>query len=381
MSFGVGAGDIVSELAYKLWRACSTATSEFNELSRELSSIQILLRSLGDDAKNPMSLLCRRGAGRQEELMTMIENLNKALVEVERLIDKYESLGLKKKRVFDRVKFASHDLNELRGTLAVHLDIISGFYNSLSSGSLAKIEQIVEDIYQEIISDRRPRTILSITSDPRDQSAWAALEEELISEGIPLNMVEENRTEIIAFLRSLMLQDPEGLTPSDSVSDDPIAHRQAVEDLLILEKLRANDFYIDDDDALAVESEEALRWAAEKGNIDAIRYLLRIGVNINVKDNDESTALHYAVCAGQTETVDFLFQSSAKSDSLRNGSLRNDVPQTFKKSSILMDNKASDRETTSNRTCRRRSYHTSTHRSFYESLQCCAASLESRCGY
>ena len=154
----------------------------------------------------------------------------------------------------------------------------------------------------------------------RDQSAWVALGEELVAEGIPIDRVGEHRSEITTFLRGLMLRDPED-----------------VEDSVVLEKLRSNDFCIEDEDALPAESEEALRWAAGEGRIDVIKYLTRVGVNINAKDKDESTALHHAVWAGQTDTVDFLLQSDARADSLRNVKLRDNVPKTFIKSTLLMD--------------------------------------------
>jgi len=70
MSFGFSVGDFiaVSEKTWTIYRACKGAPGEFQELSRELSSLHTILHELEDEARTPASLLNRRGVGRREEL-------------------------------------------------------------------------------------------------------------------------------------------------------------------------------------------------------------------------------------------------------------------------------------------------------------------------
>ncbi|KUJ06884.1 uncharacterized protein LY89DRAFT_602667, partial [Mollisia scopiformis] len=74
---GYGVGDFIAvgQLAWKVYKACKGAPGEFQELSRELSSLHIILAELEDDAKTPTSLLNRRGASRKAELDARIEGV------------------------------------------------------------------------------------------------------------------------------------------------------------------------------------------------------------------------------------------------------------------------------------------------------------------
>ncbi|KAF8861852.1 hypothetical protein BDZ45DRAFT_618093, partial [Acephala macrosclerotiorum] len=79
---GYGIGDIiaVSTLVWTVYKACKGAPGEFQELSRELSTLHTILRELEDEAGAPTSLLNRRGSGRKAELDDILRNLSVVLV-------------------------------------------------------------------------------------------------------------------------------------------------------------------------------------------------------------------------------------------------------------------------------------------------------------
>jgi len=53
----------------------------------------------------------------------------------------------------------------------------------------------------------------------------------------------------------------------------------------------------------------ALHWASRLGHIETVKALLQVdGIEINAKDNDGWTALHYASMNGRTEVVKALLQ-------------------------------------------------------------------------
>jgi len=143
MSFGYSVGDFIgiAQLAWTVYRSCKAAPGEFQELSRELSSLHTILLELEDEAKTPNSLLNRRGSARKPELDGLLENLSVVLEQIEDIVNNYQSLGRDQKRVWDRVTFAAKEnLTELRSKLTFHTNAINLFISSLSAGSLARID-------------------------------------------------------------------------------------------------------------------------------------------------------------------------------------------------------------------------------------------------
>ena len=45
----------------------------------------------------------------------------------------------------------------------------------------------------------------------------------------------------------------------------------------------------------------ALHWAADEGNVDALEVLVQSGIDVNSQDNEQMTPLHYAALCGHHE--------------------------------------------------------------------------------
>lgn len=55
-----------------------------------------------------------------------------------------------------------------------------------------------------------------------------------------------------------------------------------------------------------------IHWAADRGNLDMIRFLVfDLKADVDLKDEDGQTALHYAASCGHTEVVRYLIESGA----------------------------------------------------------------------
>jgi hypothetical protein len=95
MSFGYSVGDFIAigQLTWLVYKACKGACSEFQELSRELSTLYTILHELEDDAKTPTSLLNRHGSARKPELDILLGNLSTTVKLVEDIVRRYHSLG------------------------------------------------------------------------------------------------------------------------------------------------------------------------------------------------------------------------------------------------------------------------------------------------
>ena len=50
----------------------------------------------------------------------------------------------------------------------------------------------------------------------------------------------------------------------------------------------------------------ALYWAAEKGHVDAVKTLIKLGADVTAQDEDGQTAVHVATSFGHTDVVDLL---------------------------------------------------------------------------
>ena len=113
-------------------KTCKAALGEFQELSRELSSLHTILHELEDEAKIPTSLLNRRGSDRKPELDRLLTNLSTTLKQIEDIVERYHSLGRDQKKTWDRVKFATKDLAELRSKVQSHINGINLFISNSS---------------------------------------------------------------------------------------------------------------------------------------------------------------------------------------------------------------------------------------------------------
>ena len=60
------------------------------------------------------------------------------------------------------------------------------------------------------------------------------------------------------------------------------------------------------------EDNFALMWASKYGKIDMIKFVLKRGVDVNVKDEDGYTALMYAEENGDKDIIDLLKSHGAK---------------------------------------------------------------------
>ena len=176
-----------------------------------------VVKELQDEARDARSTLNVRGAPKRQELMLLIKNLEAALSEVDVIVQKYQGLGRRDRKIWNQLKFATEHLDPVRGKLTVHLTAINVFTDSLSRGNLAQIETVLLELVREVREGRRPPSI--VTNDARDeQSVWRELESELAEDGISKEDVAKHKTAIKVFLHSLLSD-----IPAETMSLDEVA--------------------------------------------------------------------------------------------------------------------------------------------------------------
>ena len=93
--------------------------------------------------------------------MLLIKNLEAALLEVDVIVQKYQGLDRRNKKIWNQLKFATEHLDPVRGKLTVHLTAINVFTDNLSRGILAQIETVLVELAREVREGRRPPSIAS----------------------------------------------------------------------------------------------------------------------------------------------------------------------------------------------------------------------------
>jgi hypothetical protein len=208
MSFGFGVGDFlaVGQLVLTLYNACEGAPEEFQALRRDLSSIHIVLSGLESQAKDPNSPLRLKCGDRKPEWVELKQNLESTLVELQKIVDKYNNMG---KNAWLRVRLGLQDLNNLRGKLALHLNAINTFNGSLTLSAVGRMEPVLgrielmlkEFVREERAGQKEPTVLKALETD--DDIAWKQMKLDLILGGISkeeFEKYEDRIKELVAWV-------------------------------------------------------------------------------------------------------------------------------------------------------------------------------------
>jgi hypothetical protein len=219
MSFGFSIGDIIacSQLAVKAYSTLKDAPTEFDGLRLELRSLNATLKALADEEKCPTSLIHIASPSRREDMRLLLQNCANSMDDLQNLVLKYSSLGSgDKKRLREWISFASKDKQGPRDKLAIHTASMNMFLTTLSHGSLGRLEFLMKNARQTPSMTTKPKIEQekSVTVGPHDinpimvgSSAWVALEDDMASEGITNQHVEQFQEELKAYLRYLVRGD------------------------------------------------------------------------------------------------------------------------------------------------------------------------------
>ena len=101
MSFGFSVGDFITvgQLAWNVYKSCQDAPESFSNISIEVLSLHAVLKSAEESLADQVL-----SESRQASLETISTGCRKTLQDLQALVGKYESLGTKTKRTFDRNK-------------------------------------------------------------------------------------------------------------------------------------------------------------------------------------------------------------------------------------------------------------------------------------
>ncbi|KAL8900047.1 MAG: hypothetical protein Q9207_005885 [Kuettlingeria erythrocarpa] len=220
VGFGIGAGDFVAvgTLCWKLYKKCKDSPGAYKELASEVSNLRSVIEELQellgqqslDDAQLARLQPCKLGCE------TVLKDLDV-------LLDKYESLGTKSQKTFDRMGMAKQDLNGIRSRLISNVAMLEAFITIFSH---AKLERKLNLLIIEVRTGQREGSVIStIGLDVPAEShweTWNVLEKELEDVGVSHETIVEKRAFIVEWFRDAVAA--EKLEEDEPSEDDGNLH-------------------------------------------------------------------------------------------------------------------------------------------------------------
>ncbi|KAF8863412.1 hypothetical protein BDZ45DRAFT_573728, partial [Acephala macrosclerotiorum] len=227
MSFGYGIGDIitVTTLALKAVQNTRQACGQYDELTREVTSLHIVLSRLQHEAETPSSLLLQLSNNEKQELSYVVNSCGEILKVLNAILEKYGMLIEEKRSVtklWQRVRFGNgemQDLSMIRGQLSGQTASLALFLHLVSLGSQGRVERemarqmgALQELQHSIdlktstapavITRNRESSILT-TYENDDKDFWKEFRRELIAEGCSSEVMARHRDLVVNYVREL----------------------------------------------------------------------------------------------------------------------------------------------------------------------------------
>ena len=134
--YGFGVGDFITvgTLAWTVYKSCKAAPESFKNIHLEVLSLQALTKEAEETVfKTPLT------PERQARLAVVKDGCMAVLTDLDALVQKYESLGTKSKRTWDRMRWGNEDVDEIRARLNTHVTMLAAFIRSIFVQSMFSI--------------------------------------------------------------------------------------------------------------------------------------------------------------------------------------------------------------------------------------------------
>ncbi|KAK2805129.1 hypothetical protein FQN50_006374 [Emmonsiellopsis sp. PD_5] len=206
MSFGYSITDLISltTLSWSLYKSCKSAPASFASLSSDVLSLHAVLKE-AEETLFPQQYDSPKEKQRhhstslsptaQENLRTITDGCHAVLVDLQLLLDRYESIGRKRSNAWERVKWGSEDLAELRSRLMTNVSMLNTFITISQFTVQKKLDRYLSRRRSKRESFLSEETIDSLPLD--EKVTWRMIRKELEDIGITVAAFDANKEFIL----------------------------------------------------------------------------------------------------------------------------------------------------------------------------------------
>jgi hypothetical protein len=215
MSFGYSVGDVVvlTQLAWKTYKACKDAPTSFANLAQETQSLHAVLKETEEVLTDSQTKLT---PAQQRRLKGVTDGCHGVLNDLDALLQKYDSLGTRSKMSWDRIGYATKNTAELRSRLISHTVLLSSFIQT----SQVVVEQKLRKLIKEVQEGKLGGSQLSVNSldslNDDERKRWRTIRKQLEAVGITIAAFEENSAFIINYIKAAIASGALEEKPPDS---------------------------------------------------------------------------------------------------------------------------------------------------------------------
>ncbi len=129
MSFGFSVSDFVTvpTFAWTVYKSCKESSDDFRNISTEVASLHVVLKEteecLAEHILDP---------DQERRLLVIGKGCNDVLKDLNKLLEKYESLGLQSQRTWDRMMWGLEDISKIRERLIANTNLLTAFNTILT---------------------------------------------------------------------------------------------------------------------------------------------------------------------------------------------------------------------------------------------------------
>ena len=127
MSFGFAVGDFIAvgNLCWSVYKKCKDSPGNYRELSSEVGALHNVIKE-AEELLSQQTLTFEQ----ETKLHRSKAGCEEVLTELDELLVKYENLGAKSQRTFDRIGFGMQDINGIRIGLISNVSILDALNNT-----------------------------------------------------------------------------------------------------------------------------------------------------------------------------------------------------------------------------------------------------------
>jgi len=181
-------------------------------------ALHTAVQELSDEAENKTSVLSRSDGNKKQHLGRLIRSCNMTLRELDKLLNRYKSLGTNRESLWERLQFGMSPTQEIREKVMKRTSELTLFLSVLDTGSLGRIETKLDELIEDVRRGRREGTILSMADDDATdaEEQWNTFKKELLEDNFSKTELEVHKGWIKAKLQELI--DREDLQEQPPVS-------------------------------------------------------------------------------------------------------------------------------------------------------------------